>query len=68
MIHAGTEQFNIKPSKGIAFLLEQGILHTPLNPHEVAVFLKENPKCDKKMIGEYLSSRKNETVLEAFLR
>ncbi|XP_071808203.1 Golgi-specific brefeldin A-resistance guanine nucleotide exchange factor 1-like isoform X2 [Asterias amurensis] len=68
LIHAGTEQFNIKPSKGIAFLLEQGILHTPLNPHEVAVFLKENPKCDKKMIGEYLSSRKNETVLEAFLR
>ncbi|XP_038060765.1 Golgi-specific brefeldin A-resistance guanine nucleotide exchange factor 1-like [Patiria miniata] len=68
LIQAGTEQFNIKPSKGIAFLMEQGILHSPLEPHEVAVFLKENPRCDKKMIGEYLSSRKNEKVLEAFLK
>ncbi|XP_022089573.1 Golgi-specific brefeldin A-resistance guanine nucleotide exchange factor 1-like [Acanthaster planci] len=68
MIQAGTEQFNLKPSKGIAFLIEQGILHTPLDPHEVAIFFKENPRLDKKMIGEYLSRKKNEKVLEAFLK
>ncbi|XP_068617619.1 Golgi-specific brefeldin A-resistance guanine nucleotide exchange factor 1 [Battus philenor] len=68
----GTELFNQKPERGIEFLQEHGVLATPLDPHEVAIFLRENPDLDKKMIGEYIckrSSRGEEegpSVLSAF--
>nr|KAG5707576.1 hypothetical protein BaRGS_001124 [Batillaria attramentaria] len=64
----GTELFNQKPAKGISFLQEQGLLSTPLDPGEVITFLRENPKLDKKMIGEYIGSKKNKVVLEAFVK
>ncbi|XP_055952129.1 Golgi-specific brefeldin A-resistance guanine nucleotide exchange factor 1-like isoform X1 [Argiope bruennichi] len=64
----GTEQFNSQPSKGITFLQEHGLLKDPLDPQEVATFLRDNPQLDKKMIGEYISNRKNLKVLEAFVR
>ncbi|KAJ0174841.1 hypothetical protein K1T71_009949 [Dendrolimus kikuchii] len=53
----GTELFNQKPERGIEFLQEHGVLATPLDPHEVAMFLRENPDLDKKMIGEYICKR-----------
>lgn len=31
-------------------------------------FLRENPNLDKKMIGEYISSRNNLQILEAFVK
>lgn len=46
---------------------ENGLLSCPLDALEVAFFLKENPKLDKKMIGEYISSKKNQKALEAFV-
>ncbi|XP_070186725.1 Golgi-specific brefeldin A-resistance guanine nucleotide exchange factor 1-like isoform X2 [Littorina saxatilis] len=64
----GTEYFNQKTAKGIAFLQEQGLLSTPLDPGEIVTFLKENPKLDKKMIGEYIGAKKNKAVLGAFVR
>ena len=64
----GTEYFNQKPSKGITFLQEQGLLSSPLDPGEVVMFLRENPKMDKKMIGEFIGSKKNKVVLEAFVK
>ncbi|KAL0821482.1 hypothetical protein ABMA28_004950 [Loxostege sticticalis] len=53
----GTELFNQKPERGIEFLQEHGVLKTPLDPHEIAIFLRENPDLDKKMIGEYICKR-----------
>ncbi|KAI0212076.1 Golgi-specific brefeldin A-resistance guanine nucleotide exchange factor 1 [Lamellibrachia satsuma] len=66
--HMGTELFNQKPSKGITYLQEHGLLVTPLDPSEVVVFIKENHKLDKKQIGEFVSRRKNEPILVAFLK
>lgn len=66
--HTGTEYFNTKPAKGIAYLQEQGLLSDPLDPGEVIMFIKENPKLDKKMIGEYITKRTNSVVLEAFVK
>ncbi|GJQ80967.1 putative regulation of ARF protein signal transduction [Trypoxylus dichotomus] len=63
----GTEHFNIKPKKGIQFLQEHGVLKQELDPHEIVQFLRENPGLDKRMIGEYISSRNNPQVLEAFV-
>lgn len=39
-----------------------------LDPQEIVVFLRENPNLDKTMIGEYISSRNNLQVLEAFVK
>jgi brefeldin A-resistance guanine nucleotide exchange factor 1 len=64
----GTEHFNHKPKKGIQFLQEHGVLRSELDPHEIALFLKENTALDKKMIGEYLGNRSNVTILDAFLK
>ncbi|XP_077999496.1 Golgi-specific brefeldin A-resistance guanine nucleotide exchange factor 1-like [Glandiceps talaboti] len=68
LLLAGTEQFNQKASKGIAFLQEHGILKVPLEAPEVANFLRENPRLDKKMLGEFISAKKNVKVLDAFVR
>ncbi|KAG8224903.1 hypothetical protein J437_LFUL006261 [Ladona fulva] len=48
-------------------LQENGLLSSPLNPQEVAIFLKENPTLDKNKIGEYISDKKNCEVLECFV-
>lgn len=63
----GTEHFNHKPKKGIQFLQEHGVLKSELDPQEIVTFLRENPNLDKKMIGEYISSRNNLQILEAFV-
>ncbi|XP_025416459.1 Golgi-specific brefeldin A-resistance guanine nucleotide exchange factor 1 isoform X2 [Sipha flava] len=67
LLTSGTEKFNTKPKKGIEFLQEHGLLSSPLNPVEIATFLKENPLLDKKMIGEYISNRNNIDVLNSFI-
>ncbi|TPP61169.1 Golgi-specific brefeldin A-resistance guanine nucleotide exchange factor 1 [Fasciola gigantica] len=64
----GSEQFNSKPKRGIEFLQHYRVLHSPLDPTELAHFLRENPRLDKRMIGEYLSDRKNGEVLGAYVR
>lgn len=68
LYYTGTEQFNTKPIKGITFLQEQGLLSDPLDPGEVVTFLKENPRLDKAMIGEYVAKKSNHKVLEAFVK
>ncbi|XP_022900368.2 Golgi-specific brefeldin A-resistance guanine nucleotide exchange factor 1 [Onthophagus taurus] len=64
----GTEYFNLKPKKGIQFLQEHGVLKPELDSEEIVIFLRENPNLDKKMIGEFISSRNNLQVLEAFVK
>uniref|UniRef100_A0A8C4T3B2 Golgi brefeldin A resistant guanine nucleotide exchange factor 1 n=1 Tax=Erpetoichthys calabaricus TaxID=27687 RepID=A0A8C4T3B2_ERPCA len=64
----GTKLFNQKPKKGIQLLLEYGLLNSPVNNNEIALWLRENPGLDKKMIGEYISDRKNEDILKCFVR
>lgn len=59
LLSQGTERFNTRPEKGIQYLQEHGILNAELDPMQVALFLRENPGLDKKMIGEYISKKKN---------
>ncbi|KAH8386199.1 hypothetical protein KR200_001021 [Drosophila serrata] len=59
LLSQGTERFNQRPDKGIQYLQEHGILNAELDPMQVALFLRENPGLDKKMIGEYISKKKN---------
>ena len=64
----GTDQFNVKPSKGISYLQEARLLSNPTDPFEVAHWLRENPHLDKNMIGEYVSNKKNLEILKAFVK
>lgn len=66
----GTELFNQRPEKGIQFLQENGYLNPQLDPVEVAQFLRENSSLDKRMIGEYISKKKNveSKILEFFVK
>lgn len=70
VLHQGTELFNQRPEKGIQFLQENGFLNPQLDPLEIAHFLRENPGLDKKMIGEYISKKKNveSKILEVFVK
>uniref|UniRef100_A0A8C2WYP5 Golgi-specific brefeldin A-resistance guanine nucleotide exchange factor 1 n=1 Tax=Cyclopterus lumpus TaxID=8103 RepID=A0A8C2WYP5_CYCLU len=67
LLITGTEQFNQKSKKGIQFLQEKGLLSSPLDNDQVAQWLRENPRLDKKMIGEYVSDRKNMELLDSFV-
>uniref|UniRef100_W5K380 Golgi-specific brefeldin A-resistance guanine nucleotide exchange factor 1 n=1 Tax=Astyanax mexicanus TaxID=7994 RepID=W5K380_ASTMX len=67
LLITGTEQFNQKPKKGIQFLQEKGLLSSPMDNNEVAQWLRENPRLDKKMIGEFVSDRKNMELLDSFV-
>lgn len=39
-----------------------------MNTSEVALWLKENPRLDKKMIGEFISERNNTELLDSFVK
>ncbi|XP_041424775.1 Golgi-specific brefeldin A-resistance guanine nucleotide exchange factor 1 isoform X3 [Xenopus laevis] len=67
LLLTGTEQFNQKPKKGVQFLQEKDLLATPMDNSEVAQWLRDNPRLDKKMIGEFVSDRKNLDLLESFV-
>ncbi|XP_035897623.1 Golgi-specific brefeldin A-resistance guanine nucleotide exchange factor 1 [Anopheles stephensi] len=70
LLTQGTDLFNQRPEKGIQFLQENGLLNAVLDPQEVAQFLRENSGLDKKMIGEYISKKKNveSRILEVFVK
>ncbi|CAG9537440.1 unnamed protein product [Cercopithifilaria johnstoni] len=68
IITEATELFNQDPKKGIEFLKEKKILKSPLDPVDVVAWLRENPHLDKKRIADYICSRKNAAVLDAFVR
>ncbi|XP_053692933.1 Golgi-specific brefeldin A-resistance guanine nucleotide exchange factor 1 [Sabethes cyaneus] len=70
LLTQGTDLFNQRPEKGIQFLQENGLLNGTLDPLEIARFLRENSGLDKKMIGEYISKKKNveSRILEVFVK
>ncbi|KAK7148926.1 hypothetical protein R3I93_013063 [Phoxinus phoxinus] len=67
LLITGTEQFNQKPKKGIQILQEKGLLSSPMDDNEVAQWLRDNPRLDKKMIGEFISDRRNTDLLDSFV-
>jgi Sec7-like guanine-nucleotide exchange factor len=49
LLNEGITLFNEKPSKGIRFLQDKGILKNPMEVDQVAAFLRASPKLDKAM-------------------
>jgi brefeldin A-resistance guanine nucleotide exchange factor 1 len=66
IIQAATK-FNTKPKSGIAYLASQGIIENTEDPYPIVNFLRGTNRISKKMLGEYLSNRSNEHLLDAFI-
>ncbi|WEW60968.1 GDP/GTP exchange factor for ARF [Emydomyces testavorans] len=67
IIIQGATKFNEDPKAGIAFLASNGIIEDIENPKLIARFLKGTSRISKRLLGEYISNRKNEKILEAFM-
>lgn len=68
----GASRFNAKPKDGLAFLEKEGLLDygdaSLTREERIARFLKECPRLDKKLVGDYIGRPDNVKVLEAFVR
>ncbi|KAK5657707.1 hypothetical protein OQA88_2779 [Cercophora sp. LCS_1] len=67
LIIKGANKFNESPKGGLAYLQEKGVIENIGDPKCVAKFLKGTSRVNKKMLGEYLSKKGNEAVLDAFM-
>ncbi|EPS36024.1 hypothetical protein H072_10526 [Dactylellina haptotyla CBS 200.50] len=67
LVISGTSKFNDSPKKGIAFLVQNGIISDVDDHASIAKFLKGTSRVSKKQLGEYLTKKDNGAVLEAFL-
>ncbi|KAI5296095.1 GDP/GTP exchange factor for ARF [Ascosphaera acerosa] len=63
----GAQKFNEDPKGGIMYLAAQSIISDPNDAHAIAAFLKGTSRVSKQVLGEYLSKRSNETLLEAHM-
>ena len=67
IIIRGATKFNESPKGGIAYLASQGIIENPDDPKSIAEFIKGTTRVDKKVLGEFISKRSNEGILQAFI-
>jgi brefeldin A-resistance guanine nucleotide exchange factor 1 len=68
LIIKGTSKFNESPKGGLAYLQEKGVIENAADPLCVATFLQGTSRVNKKMLGEFLSKKGNEAVLDAFMK
>lgn len=69
LIFQSIDLFNSSPTKSIQFLKDNNIFPQDgeLFIKELINYLKETPSLDKKVIGDFLSNRKNIAILEKFI-
>jgi brefeldin A-resistance guanine nucleotide exchange factor 1 len=67
IIIKGAAKFNESPKSGLAYFTSQGIIENPDDPNSVAKFLKGTSRISKKVLGDFLSKKGSELMLEAFL-
>lgn len=67
VIIRGATKFNESPKAGIAFLASHGIIENPDDPQSVVKFLRGTTRISKTVLGEYLSKKSHERLLEAYI-
>lgn len=67
VIIRGVEKFNENPKRGLEFLSSQGIINDLTDAKSVAEFLKGTTRISKRMLGEFISKKGSEALLEAFM-
>lgn len=58
------DKFNARPKDGIQFIKDNHLID---NNDDLVLFLKDNLRVDKKVLGEFLSKEENKQVREAFI-
>jgi brefeldin A-resistance guanine nucleotide exchange factor 1 len=67
LIVAGMNKFNENPKGGLAYLQDKGAIDDIKDPVSVAKFLHATSRVNKKVLGEFLSKKGNDLVLDAFM-
>lgn len=67
VIIRGATKFNENPRVGIAFLASHGIIDNPDDPKSIVRFLRGTTRISKTVLGEYLSKKSHEHLLEAYI-
>lgn len=67
LIVAGMNKFNENPKGGLAYLQDKKVIDDITNPISVAKFLHGTSRVNKKVLGDFLSKKGNEAVLDAFV-
>jgi brefeldin A-resistance guanine nucleotide exchange factor 1 len=63
----GTSKFNESPKGGLAYLQEKGVIENVSDPVSLAKFLSETSRTNKRVMGDFLSKKGNEAILDAFM-
>uniref|UniRef100_A0A6G1SB55 Golgi-specific brefeldin A-resistance guanine nucleotide exchange factor 1 n=1 Tax=Aceria tosichella TaxID=561515 RepID=A0A6G1SB55_9ACAR len=58
------DKFNARPKDGIQFIKDNHLID---NNEDLVLFLKDNLRVDKKVLGEFLSKEENKQIREAFI-
>jgi brefeldin A-resistance guanine nucleotide exchange factor 1 len=68
-INQSIDLFNSNPTKSIQFLKDNNIFSNDdsIFIQQLVKYLRETPSLDKKVIGDFLSSRKNINILKEFI-
>ena len=67
IIVKGVSIFNEEPRKGVAYLVQHGIISNHDDPIQVAKFLKGTTRVSKQVLGEFITKKSNGEVLTAFI-
>ena len=67
IIIRGANKFNENPKTGVAFLVSHGIIEDPNDAYSITRFLRGTTRISKTVLGEYLSKRNNQPLLEAYI-
>lgn len=67
IIIKGASKFNESPKAGLSFLASQGIIEDINDPNCITKFLKGTTRIDKKVLGDFLSKKSNDAILDSFM-
>jgi brefeldin A-resistance guanine nucleotide exchange factor 1 len=67
LIIKGTSKFNESPKGGLAYLQDKGVIENSADPLCVVNFLKRTSRINKRVLGDFLSKKGNEAILDAFM-
>ena len=65
LLLTGAARFNKSPKTGTAFLKEHSFVDG--TPESLAIFLKNTPRLDKRLLGDFISKPGNIDILNAFM-
>jgi brefeldin A-resistance guanine nucleotide exchange factor 1 len=67
LIIKGASKFNESPKAGLAYLQAQGIIKDVNDAKSVAAFLRGTSRISKTVLGDFISKKGNNAILEAFV-